>query len=118
MQPFTQLRNMVFFNGDVELAARYPTYKAPTSGKTMSALTVFRDMEKRPWTAAIGSDALPAPNADLKRFYEQGIVEFVAGQRQLTRESWTAWVAEFDKLGGAAWEKAGIAAAEAGNYLK
>ncbi len=118
MQPYTQLRNMVFYNGDVELAARYPTYKTATSGKTMSALTVLRDMQGRPWTAAVGSDALPNPNADLKRFYEQGVVEFVTGARQLTRENWNAWVAEFDRLGGADWEKAGIAAAEAANYLK
>jgi putative aldouronate transport system substrate-binding protein len=117
MQPFTQLRNMVFYNGDVELAARYPTYKTATSGKTMSALTVLRDMAGRPWTAAIGSDALPSANADLKRFYEQGVVEFVTGQRELTRANWTAWAAEFDKLGGLEWEKAGIAAAQAANYL-
>jgi putative aldouronate transport system substrate-binding protein len=118
MQPLTQLRNMVYYNGDIELAARYPTYNAPTSGKSMSALTVLRDMQSRPWTAAVGSDALPNPNADLKRFYEQGVVEFVNGVRPLTRENWTAWVAEFDKLGGKAWEDAGVAAAAAANLLK
>ena len=118
MQPLTQLRNMVYYNGDIELAARYPTYKTATSGKTMSALTVLRDMQNRPWTAAIGSDTLPNPNADLKRFYEQGVVEFLTGQRQLTRENWNAWLAEFDRMGGLEWEKAGIAQAEASGYLK
>lgn len=118
MQPFTQLRNMVYYNGDIELISRYPTYKTATSGKTMSALTVLRDMQSREWTAAVGSDALANPNADLKRFYEQGVVEFVTGVRQLTRENWTAWVAEFDKLGGAKWEKDGLAIAEEQNYLK
>jgi putative aldouronate transport system substrate-binding protein len=118
MQPYTQLRNMVFYNSEVELLARYPTYKAPTSGRTMSALTVLRDMQGRPWTANIGGDALPPPNADLKRFYEQGVVEFLTGKRLLTRETWTAWVAEFDRMGGADWDKAGIAAAEAAGYLR
>ncbi|GHT54986.1 putative ABC transporter peptide-binding protein YtcQ [Spirochaetia bacterium] len=118
MQPLTQLRNMVFYNGEIELLSRYPTYKAPTSGKTMSALTVLFDMQKRPWTANIGGDTLPNPNADLKRFYEQGVVEFLTGRRTLTKDAWTAWVAEFDKNGGLDWEKAGIASAEANNYLK
>jgi putative aldouronate transport system substrate-binding protein len=118
MQPLTQLRNMVYYNSEVELLARYPTYKAPSSGRTMSALTILRDMQSRPWTANIGGDALPAPNADLKRFYEQGVVEFLTGKRELTRENWNVWVAEFDRLGGAAWDKAGIEAAEKGGYLR
>jgi len=118
MQSYTQLRNMVFYNSETELIARYPTYTAPTSGKKMSALATLRDMQSRPWTANVGADALPAPNADLKRFYEQGVVEFLTGKRQLTRANWDAWVAEFDRLGGAAWEQSGIAAAKAGGYIR
>ena len=117
MQPITQLRNMVFYNSEVELLARFPTYRAPTSGKTMSALTVLRDMQTRPWTSNIGGDALPAPNADLKRFYEQGVIEFLSGARQLTRSNWDAWVADFDRLNGVEWERTAIQAAEASGYL-
>jgi putative aldouronate transport system substrate-binding protein len=118
MQPYTQLRNMVYYNSEIEMIARYPTYKAPTSGKTMSAFATLIDMQSRPWTMNIGGDALPAPNADLKRFYEQGVVEFLTGKRQLTRSNWNTWVAEFDRLGGLEWEKAGLAAAEAGGYIR
>jgi putative aldouronate transport system substrate-binding protein len=118
MQPYTQLRNMVFYNSEVELLARYPAYKTAVSGKTMSALATLRDMQGRAWTPNIGGDALPAPDTDLRRFYEQGVVEFLTGKRRLTRENWAAWLAEFDKRGGAEWEKAGIAAAEAAGYLK
>jgi putative aldouronate transport system substrate-binding protein len=118
MQPITQLRNMVYYNSEIELLARYPTYSAPTSGKIMSALTVLRDMQSRIWTPNIGGDALPAPNADLKRFYEQGVIEFLTGKRQLTRDNWNEWVAEFDKMGGVDWEKAGIAVAESAGYLR
>ncbi len=84
----------------------------------MSALTVLRDMQKRPWTPAIGADTLPAPSADLKRFYEQGVVEFVIGARPLTKENWASWLSEFDRLGGAEWEKAGVSQAAAAGYLK
>lgn len=117
-QILTQLRNMVYFNGQIELLSRFPTYTTATSRKTMSALAVLRDMQSRPWTAAIGSDALPPPNADLKRFYGQGVLEFLTGKRELTRANWTAWVQEFDKLGGLDWEKAGIANAKVSGYLK
>jgi putative aldouronate transport system substrate-binding protein len=118
MQPITQLRNMVYYNGEIELLARYPTYKTAVSGKTMSALTVLRDMQARPWTASIGADSLPAPNADLKRFYEQGVVEFLTGKRVLSREDWSAWVSDFDRLGGTDWEQAGMTVAETQGYLR
>jgi putative aldouronate transport system substrate-binding protein len=117
-QTVTQLRNMVFYNGEVELISRYPTYKAAASGRTMSALTTLVDMQKRAWTPNIGSNAMPNPNADLTRFYEQGVVEFLTGRRQLTQANWTAWVAEFDRQGGADWEKAALAEAEAQGYIK
>jgi len=114
----TQMRRLVFYNSDVELLARYPDYKAPTSGKLISTMGVFRDFKKSPWTNSSGADTLPKPNADIQRFYEQGVVEFITGQRALTPQNWAAWLADFDKLGGADWEKAGIAAADAAGYLQ
>lgn len=117
-QPVTQLRNMVFYNGQVELISRYPTYKTATSGKTMSALTVLFDMQSRAWTANIGGDTLTPPTTDLKRFYEQGVSEFLTGKRALTKANWEAWVAEFDKLGGKAWEDTARAVAERNNLLR
>jgi len=117
-QPYTQLRNMVFYNGEKELVSRYPTWKAPKSGKEMSALKVLFDMQSRLWTPNIGGDTLPLPNADLKRFYEQGVVEFVTGVRQLTQANWNTWLAQFDALGGAQWEKDGIADATAKDLIR
>jgi putative aldouronate transport system substrate-binding protein len=110
--PLTQLRGYIQRNSDAELISRYPTYRAPTSGKTMSALVTLRDMQKRPWTLVQGSDTLPLPSADLQRFYRQGVMEFVTGSRPLTRDTWDAYIAEFGRLGGKDWEKAGIAAAQ------
>ncbi|MDR0635720.1 MAG: extracellular solute-binding protein [Treponema sp.] len=118
MIPFTQLRGYIQRNTDAELVSRYPTYKAPTSGKTMSALLTLRDMQKRPWNTVVGVDTLPTPSADIKRFYEQGVMEFLTGERQLTRANWDAWVADFDQLGGQAWEKAGVDMARESNFLR
>jgi putative aldouronate transport system substrate-binding protein len=117
MQPLTQLRSMVFFNGAAELRSRYPTYTTAKSGKKMSSYDVLADMQSRKWTPVVGSDALPVPGADLKRFNEQGIMEFLTGTRQLTPENWKAWVAEFDKMGGLAWEQEGLKVAAERNLL-
>jgi putative aldouronate transport system substrate-binding protein len=118
MIPLTQLRGYIQRNSDNELVSRYPSYKAPTSGKTMSALVTLRDMQNRPWIAVVGVDTLPLPNTDLKRFFEQGVVEFVTGIRPLNRTNWNTWLAEFDRLGGLAWEQAGINMARANSYLR
>ncbi len=117
-QPYTQLRNMVFYNGQVELISRYPTYVTAVSKKTMSALTVLFDMQSRAWTPNIGGDTLPPPATDLKRFYEQGVAEFLTGKRELTKANWDAWVAEFDKLGGKAWEDNARTVAEKNGLLR
>jgi putative aldouronate transport system substrate-binding protein len=116
----TQLRNMVFYNGEMELIARYPTWNAPKSNREMSALKVLFDMQSRPWTPNIGGDNLVQPSADLQRFYEQGVVEFVTstGGRQLTQANWTAWLAQFDQRGGLQWERDGIADATAKDLIK
>ncbi len=102
--PFIQLRNLVFYNSDKELVSRYPTWTTK-NGKKISALTTLRDMQSRPWTPTIGAERLPAPSDELKKFYEQGVLEFVTGKRSLTRANWDDWVREFDKRGGTEWEK-------------
>lgn len=116
-QPLIQLRNLIFYGSDAELISRYPTYTCAASGKTMSALSVLRQMETKSWTPNIGADTLPAAPALVKKAYEQGVLDFVTGKRALTQETWNAWLIQFDKLGGDAWEKAGYNWAVENNYL-
>jgi putative aldouronate transport system substrate-binding protein len=75
-------------------------------------------MQTRAWTANIGGDTLPPPSTDLKRFYEQGVAEFLTGRRVLNKANWEAWVAEFDKLGGKAWEDSARVVAETNGLLR
>lgn len=117
MQKYTQLRAYIFYNSDIELYSRYPTYKAPYSGKTMSSLEVLKQMDALPYTPAVGSDAMPLPDADVKRFYEQGVVEFVTGKRPMTREAWDEFIDQFKKIGGEAWNVAGLKYAEENRLL-
>ncbi|MBQ6056495.1 MAG: ABC transporter substrate-binding protein, partial [Treponema sp.] len=97
--------------------SRYPTYITEYSHKQMSALDVLNQMDKLPYTPAIGSDAMPVPNADVKRFFEQGIVEFVIGKRELTPDAWKTWLDEFRQVGGGSWNKDGIDYAVKNNLL-
>ncbi len=117
-QVYTQLRNMVFYNSDTELASRYPTYVTENSGKTMSALTTLREMQSKHWTPAIGSDTMPTPNADVQRYYEQSLAEFLSGQKALTPENWQAFLDQFNRIGGAAWNEEGVAFARANNLVR
>jgi len=112
----TQLRNMVFYNSDIELIARYPSFKT-AAGRTMDMLAILGTMQSKAWTPNDGSTLMPVANADLERFYNQGVVEFITGQRQLTQANWTAWVAEFNRIGGSAWETEGLNKARDENYL-
>jgi len=117
-QTYIQLRSMAFnYASNTELQSRYPTYKAKTSGKTMSALAVLKDMQTRKWTNAMGSDSMPVPSTDLKTFYQKGLAEFFTGKKELTKDNWNAFIAGFDKIGGAEWEKAGREYAEKNNLL-
>lgn len=118
MQPLTQLRTYVYYNGKIELLSRYPTYVCDVSKKVMSALDVLIDMQSRPYTPAIGADSMPNPSSDLKRFYEQGLIEFAMGKRPCTQEAWDQWLKEFDNLGGKAWDEEGIAFGIKNGYIK
>lgn len=110
--PYIQLKNLALYNGEVEMKIRYPTYTTATSKKQMSAYDVLVDMQSRKWTPCMGGDTLPKPSADLKRFLDQGLLEFLTGKRELTKDNWTSWVADFDKQGGTKWESDGLAAAK------
>lgn len=51
-------------------------------------------------------------------FYQQGVVEFFTGKRELTKENWAKFLEDFNKLGGADWEKNGIALAKENRFIK
>ena len=117
-QPLTQLRNMVYYNSDIELASRYPNYITDVSKKEIHGLEVLRTMQSKPWTACIGQDKMPQPGADLDRFYNQGIIEFFTGTRALTKENWDAWIEDFKKQGGEDWNNNAINLAKENRYIK
>lgn len=116
-QPLLQLKGLAFYWGEAELDSRYPTYITSVSKKRMSALDTLYEMQAQPWIKQSGVDLLPLPSGDLKRFYEQSVVEFVRGNKELTQSTWNKFITEFDAIGGKAWEEAGIQTAKELNLL-
>jgi hypothetical protein len=51
----------------------------------------------------------PANAADFDRFYSEGILQFVLGQKELTPESWAEFLAGLDSLGAQEYVAAAIA---------
>ncbi len=118
-QQYIQLRSMAFnYASDTELLSRYPVYKAPVSGKEMSALWTLRDMQSRKWTAANGADSMPVPSNDLKTYYQQGLAEFLAGKNELTPSNWAKFIEQLKNMGATEWEQKGIEYAKANSYLR
>lgn len=113
----TQLRNLVFTNTPDENEVRFPAYQTAVSGKTISPTDYLRKMGATNWNLVIGSGSMPTPNADVFRFYEQSLAEFLAGSRELTPENWQAFLDQFNKIGGQAWNEKGIAFAKENNLV-
>lgn len=116
-QVYTQLRNMVFYNTPAELASRFPVYQAGTSGKDIAPLEYLAAMRSKPWTRATGSSQMPTPSADVFRFYEQGLAEFLAGANALTPANWQAFIDNFNRVGGKAWNDEGVQIMKDSNYI-
>ncbi len=109
--PVIQLRNLVFYNSNLELENRYPTWYSQ-NGKEMSAYTLLREMQKCPWTMTVN---IPSASQELREFYSNGVRDFVIGRLELS--TWTQWLKEFDARGGADWERRAILWAEENDIL-
>ncbi len=105
-QPFTQMRNqLVFYNSEQEIVARYPSYKT-INGRDMLPMSFLNFFQGQPWVDGRGIQVIlpPANAADFDRFYSEGILQFVLGQKELTDESWAEYLAGLDTLGAADYE--------------
>ncbi len=116
-QVYTQLRNMVFRNTNEEFASRFPVYTCDNSGKEIAPLEYLLAMNEKPWTNATGSAAMPTPNADIFRYFEQSLAEFLTGAKELTPANWQSFLSGFEKVGGKDWNEEGIEYARENNLV-
>ena len=106
-QPYTQLRNqLVFYNTLAEISARYPNYTTD-GGREMTPIDTYLSFfQSQNWVDVFAKNLIqpPANAADFDRFYSEGIIQFVLGQKELTPESWAEYLAGLDALGAAEYE--------------
>jgi len=107
-QPYTQLRNqLVFYNTLAEISARYPNYTAEASGREMTPIDTYLSFfQAQNWVEGFAKKLIPAADnaADFDRYYSEGLLAFVLGQKELTPETWAAYLAGLDDLGAEAYE--------------
>ena len=116
-QVMTQLRNMVYTNSEEETMIRFPDYITANSKKLMSPIIYCNAAAAGPWKNAVGSGIMPTPNADVLRFLEQGLAEFLSKQKPLTQEKWDKFLSDFLRIGGEGWNEEGIEFAEKQNLV-
>jgi putative aldouronate transport system substrate-binding protein len=119
-QPFTQMRNqLIFFNSEQEIAARYPDYKT-INGRDMLPMTFLGFFQNEPWVDGRGIQVIlpPANAADFDRYYTEGLIQFALGQKELTDETWAEYLAGLDALGAAEYEAAAEQALKDAGLLK
>ena len=107
-QPFTQMRNqLIFYNSEQEIRARYPSYET-VNGRTMEPMQFLSFFQEQPWVDGRGVQVIlpPANAADFDRFYNEGMLQFVLGQKELNEEAWAEYLAGLDSLGAADYEAA------------
>ncbi|MBN1451236.1 MAG: extracellular solute-binding protein [Anaerolineales bacterium] len=105
-QPFTQMRNqLVFYNSEQEITARYPTYNT-INGRLMEPMTFLGFFQDQPWVDGRGIQVILPPDnaADFDRFYSEGILQFVLGQKELNDDTWAEYLAGLDTLGAVEYE--------------
>ncbi|HEY7418737.1 MAG TPA: hypothetical protein VH593_26395 [Ktedonobacteraceae bacterium] len=108
-QPFIQIRNMSLNNAPSELTVRYPSYKTK-NGRTNTPLQDLQEFANMTWEDATKTGAIqPASNqADIDRYIQEGLVQFVTGQKALNSGSWNTFVQGLSGLNVSAWETAAM----------
>ena len=109
VEPYIQIRNLSLNNSPSELTARYPEYKTQ-SGRNISLLNTLQEFSSMPWVDGTREGAIrPAANqADINRYIQEGLVQFVTGQKPLTTSSWNSYIQGLDGLGVSTWEAAAL----------
>jgi putative aldouronate transport system substrate-binding protein len=105
-QPYTQMRNqLIFYNSQQEITARYPDWQT-INGRTMMPMTFLHFFQDQPWVEGRGVQVILPPDnaADFNRYYAEGLLQFVLGQKPLNDDTWAEYLSGLDTLGAADYE--------------
>jgi putative aldouronate transport system substrate-binding protein len=111
-QPYTQMRNqLVFYNTLAEISARYPNYTTEVSGREMTPIESYlKFFQSQNWIEGFAKKLIQAPAnaADFDRFYAEGQIQFILGQKELTPDTWAEYLAGLDAIGAQEYEAAAV----------
>jgi hypothetical protein len=100
------MRNqLIFYNSEAEIRARYPTYQT-INGRTMYPMDFLNFFQSQPWVDGRGIQVILPPDnaADFDRYYSEGLLQFVLGQKALSDAAWAEYLAGLDTLGAVEYE--------------
>lgn len=103
--PINQLRSLVYNNSQAELKARYNSFKTK-DGRTIDPIEIYQTIASYPWQDQTSSFVIqPASNqADINRYIDEGLVQFITGQKPLNDGAWNAFIKGLDNLNVSDWE--------------
>ena len=86
---------------------RYPAHTT-IKGRAIDPLAVYETIAKMTWQDQTSSFAIPpaANQADINRYIDEGLIQFITGQKPLNESSWSAFIQGLDGIGVADWETA------------
>ncbi len=98
--PLLQMSWLVERVNAEKMRERYPVWKRANKSE-MDPLKVLAEMQSKNWTAGFTFEAMPKA---LNEAYNQGLLDFVTGKRNLTKENFDAFVEFLDGKGLKDWE--------------
>lgn len=103
--PLNQLRNWVYKNTPAELKARYTSFKTK-NGRTIDPPQIHDTVASFPWQDQTAAFVIqPADNqADINRYVDENLVQFITGQKPLNDASWNSFIKGLDGLNVSDWE--------------
>ncbi len=116
--PINQIRALVYKNTTPELEARYNSFKTK-NGRTIDPIKIYQTIGTFPWQDQTASFVIqPAANqADINRYVDENLVQFITGQKALNTESWNSFIQGLDGLNVSDWEAKTNQDLKAGGYI-
>jgi len=108
-----QLSWLVDHNSKKDMLERYPIWTTK-NGKTMNSIAILEKMQSANWIEGFNVDKM---NQRLQKLYKEGIMDFVMGKRNLTKENWIMFIRELDSCGLAEWERNNLDKARENGFI-
>jgi len=100
VQPYLQVRNLVYRMSETELKARYPAFRT-RNGRWITPLDRYIEFNTWPSNDASPLQLFNSPpnTSDFLRTYNEGLTRFVMGQAPLNVRNWAEFIAAIDRVG-------------------